>query len=894
VATVKTDEIRSRYLDFFAQRDHRLVASDSLVPTNDPTLLFTGAGMNQFKEEFLGHVTDFRRATSCQKCIRTGDIENVGRTPFHFTFFEMLGNFSFGDYFKREAIHWAWEFLLQEMKLDPAKLHISVYEKDDEAHGIWRDEIGLPEGRIYRFGEHDNFWPADAPSLGPNGVCGPCSEIYVDRGGGCGQPTCGPACGCRRYLEIWNLVFTQFDRRDGGVLAPLPNKNIDTGMGLERMAAVMQDVPAGQDIDLMAPIVQAAAELTKKKYVVGEKTETAQRLKRIADHVRCVAMAMADGALPDRYGRGYVIRRLIRRAALDGRRLSREEPFLFQMLAPVVEGMGRVYPEVKERLSTIENILKGEEERFAEALGNSKGIREFEETLDRTARQRDKVIDGERIFYFFDTHGLPLEFIEEQLAQAGVSFDRGTFEAAMEARREESRIGSKMSDATMIFKGVAMSPEVLAACRKQSLSTDFVGYEEMATKARVLAIFGGDGLRQEARAGERVAVVLDRTAFYATGGGQIGDTGTITGEGGLEAAVSDTFMDHEFRLHAVEVRSGLLKLGAEITVAVDRARRIDIGRNHTATHILQWALREVLGDHVHQAGSEVTADRFRFDFTHPKALSHEELLCVEAIVNGRIFEDAPVGAVETTLDAARKAGAMALFGEKYGEIVRLVSMGDFSRELCGGTHLSSTAQVCQFKIVSEESVAAGVRRITALTGRGAAAHVVEMEELLDEAMDRLKANPASLLQRIDVLQKELKSQKQDLQKARSMASRSSAADIFANVQDAGGVSLVAAEIEGADPAALREAADLGRKKIGSGVVVLGCRQDDKVSLVVGVTADLVSKGLHAGKIIKEVAAIVGGSGGGRPDLAQAGGKDPAKLPEAIAQARDIVAAQVKK
>ena len=475
-----------------------------------------------------------------------------------------------------------------------------------------------------------------------------------------------------------------------------------------------------------------------------------------------------------------------------------------------------------------------------------------------------------------------------------MTFERGAFEAAMEARREESRVGSKMSDATMIFKGVAMSAEVLGAMRKQSLATSFVGYEEMETKAHVLAILGGDGLHKEARAGERVAVVLDRTAFYATGGGQIGDTGTITGEGGLEAAVRDTFMDHEFRLHAVEVRGGLLRLGAEVTGGVDRARRVDIGRNHTATHILQWALRVVLGDHVHQAGSEVTAERFRFDFTHPKALSHEELRRVEGLVNERIFEDSPVRTAETTLEAARKAGAMALFGEKYGEIVRLVSMGDFSRELCGGTHLSSTAQVCQFKIIAEESVAAGVRRITALTGRGAAAHVTATEDLLGEAMERLKANPASLLQRIEVLQKELKSQKQDLQKARSMASRTSAADIFANVLDAGGVPLVAAEIEGADPAALREAVDLGRKKIGSGVVVLGCRQEDKVSLVVGVTADLVAKGLHAGKIIKEVAALVGGSGGGRPDLAQAGGKEPEKLAEAMAKAREIVAGMAKK
>jgi alanyl-tRNA synthetase len=891
---VKTDEIRSRYLDFFVKRGHTLVPSDSLIPTNDPTLLFSGAGMNQFKEEFLGHVTSFRRATSCQKCIRTGDIENVGRTPFHFTFFEMLGNFSFGDYFKREAIAWAWEFLLQEMKLDQAKLHISVYENDEESCGIWSKEIGLPEERIYHFGEHDNFWPADAPLLGPNGVCGPCSEIYVDRGlntaNPCPNPNCNPSCNCRRYIEIWNLVFTQFDRRDGGRLEPLPSKNIDTGMGLERMAAVMQNVTCGQDIDIMAPIVQAAAAATGKTYAIGDRTETAQRLKRIAEHARCVAMAMTDGALPDRYGRGYVIRRLIRRAALDGRRLGVEKPFLFALLGPVIETMGAVYPEIKNKASTIETILKGEEKRFAEALGNSKGIRDFEEALEQAAAG-SKTIGGERIFYFFDSHGLPVEFMEEQLAQAGVAFDHEAFEAAMEARREESRAGSKMSDATMIFKGVAISAEDLAALRKQNLKSEFVGYEHLETPVRVLAIVGPSGLQTEARAGGQVAVLLDRTAFYAHGGGQVGDVGLLLGPGGFEAVVGDTFMDHEFRLNAIEIKAGGLKIGDTVTARVDRQKRMDTGRNHTATHLLQWALREVLGKHVNQAGSEVGPDRLRFDFTHSAALTAEELQKVEQLVDERIFDDLPVTARETSLAEARQAGAMALFGEKYGAVVRMVTMGDFSRELCGGTHLSATSQVCQFKIIAEESVAAGVRRITALTGRGAAAYIRDEETTLAEAMDRLKANRNTLLQRIDAVQKDIKALKQDLQKARSLSSRGGGADVFANVVDAGGVPLIAAELEGADAGALREAVDLGRSKLPSAVFVFGCREGEKVALVVGVTKDLVARGLHAGKIIKEIAAVVGGSGGGKPDMAQAGGKLPDKLPEAIAKAKDVVAAQ---
>ncbi|MBN2582564.1 MAG: alanine--tRNA ligase [Planctomycetes bacterium] len=893
---MKTDEIRQRYLDFFATRGHKLVSSDSLIPTNDPTLLFTGAGMNQFKEEFMGHVTDFTRATTCQKCVRTGDIDNVGVTPFHFTFFEMLGNFSFGDYFKREAITWAWEFITEEMKFDPSLLYVTIYEDDDEAFDVWTKEVGLAADRVYRCGEHDNFWPADAPSLGPNGVCGPCSEIYVDRKPGPPVPPEGPSSDNRRFVEIWNLVFTQFDRRDGGKLVPLPQKNIDTGMGLERMAAVMQDVPTGYDIDLMLPVVEAAAKLTGQTYTVGDPGKVGQRLRRIADHTRCVAMSIADGGLPDRYGRGYVIRRLIRRAALDGRHLGVSKPFLHKLVDTIVTQMGPTYPEIRERVKTITSILQGEEQRFVEALGNSKGIREFEDALAQAAAG-DKRIDGQRIFYFVDTHGLPLEFIDDQLASDGVTYDRDVFEQAMEARRQESRAGSNISDETMVFKGVALTPSTLTALRQKSLASEFVGYETIDAAARVVALVGQDALVDRAEAGQTVTVMLDRTPFYAEGGGQTGDSGELVGAGDagdVRVRIGNTFKDHEFHLHAAEVVSGTLSVGDAVTATVNARRRMDIARNHTATHMLHWALRKVLGEHVHQAGSEVTPEQLRFDFTHTAAMTPEELDRVERMVNERIFDDAPVSARVTTIDEARQGGAMALFGEKYGNEVRMVSVGDFSRELCGGTHLERTTQVCFFKIVSEGSVAAGVRRITALTGRGAADHVTQTEDLLDQLMSKLKANnPEVALQRVETIQNEVKTLKQDLQKARSVASRSGAADVFANVQDAGGVPLVAAEIPGGDAAALREAVDIGRKKLGTAVLVFGAREGDKVTLIVGVTKDLVDKGLKAGAIIKDLAPIVGGGGGGRPDMAQAGGKLPDKLPEAIAQAADVVARHAK-
>ncbi len=889
---MKTDEIRKRYLDFFEQRGHRRVAGDSLIPTGDPTLLFTGAGMNQFKEEFLGHVGDYRRATTCQKCLRTGDIDNVGRTPFHFTFFEMLGNFSFGDYFKREAILWAWEFLLEEMRLDPAVLQVSVYEEDEEAYRIWEQEVGVPRERIWRFGEDENFWPANAPSRGPNGICGPCSEIFYDHGGGCGKPDCSPACQCRRFTEIWNLVFTQFDRRDGGHLDPLPQKNIDTGMGLERMAAVMQGVRTGFDIDIMSPLVQAVAEATDHRYEPAGADADARRMKRVADHVRCVTLAMADGALPDRYGRGYVIRRLIRRAALDGRHLGVAEPFLFGLLDPVVESMGKVYPEVRERRSTIEKLLQGEEARFAEALDNSKGIREFDEALDEAA-EGGKKLEGDRVFYFTDTHGIPLEYIEEQLAARGVSYDREGFDAAMNRRREESRAGSKMSSATMIFKGVALGPDDLAALRERGVTTEFMGYRPVdEVEATVLAIIGPDGLQDEAEEGSKVSVVFDRTSFYAEKGGQVGDTGRLVGPDGLEAEVVETFYDHEFHVHAAKVTAGTLRVSGQVQARLDVPRRMDVMRNHTGTHLLHWALREVVGEHCRQSGSEVAPERLRFDFTHSAALSPDEIRRVEDLVNEKVFAAEPVEAAETTVGAAREAGAMALFGEKYGDVVRMLSVGDFSKELCGGTHLENTAQVGLLKIVGEESVAAGVRRITAVTGRWAAARVREEEDVLEQAAAAVKAHPGALPQRIESMQKEIKNLKQELQKARSLASRGGAgADPFSDVQDAGGVPLVAAELPGADQAALREAVDVGRKKLGSAVLVLASRDEGKVILVVGLTRDLIDRGLHAGNIVKELAPIIGGGGGGRPDMAQAGGKRPEGLDELLERAPEVVAAQ---
>ena len=890
---MKTDEIRSRFLGFFEKRNHRIIASDSLIPHNDPTLLFTGAGMNQFKEQFLGmKPLGFNRVATCQKCLRTGDLDNVGVTRWHMTLFEMLGNFSFGDYFKKDACAWAWQFMLEEMKQPPDLLHVTVYEKDDETYEIWNKEIGVAADHIWRFDEKSNFWPESAPSKGPNGPCGPCTEILIDTGVST-KPDSSPANDSSRFVEVWNLVLQQFDRQEGGTLVPLPSRNIDTGMGLERMAAIMQGVPSAQDIDLMLPIVQAAAAQAGRTYTPGSKDTDSRRLRRIAEHVRSVSFCIADGALPDRYGRGYVVRRLIRRAALDGRGLGLNGPFLFRLVPVVEKMMAAAYPEIRERKGTILNILEAEEKRFAAALEDSPGIRLFEEVTAQAADSAAKKIETPRVFEFYDTYGIPLEFMEQRWEEAGVTFDREEFEKAMQTYRAKARDSAKMGKATIVFKREFLAEKALDRLRRENPSTEFVGYESTESEAKILAIFVDDECVETAEAGAEAQVLVDRTPFYARSGGQVGDVGRLE-SATASAAVVDTILDHGYLVHLVKIEKGRLEVHKPVRARVDPELRLATARNHTATHLLQWALRQVLGDHVHQAGSEVSPDRMRFDFTHPTALSADERRKVEDLVNWRILAGAAVNVVLTTLEEARRRGAMALFGEKYGDEVRLVNIGDFSMELCGGTHLDEIDRIGLFKIVGEESVAAGVRRITAVSGTGALAFLHEEEDRLAGLCKVLKAGPDTLAARVENLQKEIKDLRKQLSEARSVTKRAGGGleGIMEKLQEIDGIPVVVAEVEGADANALREACDAARQKHPTLLLVLASREGEKVNLIAAASKDLLVRGIHAGNLVRDLAKSVGGGGGGRPDLGQAGGKDPAALPAALAQVPDLVRAQL--
>jgi len=869
---VKTEQIRKAFLDYFAAKGHRIVPSSPLVPGNDPTLLFTNAGMVQFKDVFLGRdPRDYQRAASSQRCVRAGgkhnDLENVGYTARHHTFFEMLGNFSFGDYFKREAIEFAWEFITRELKIPPEKLWVTVFREDDEAADLWVRHIGVDPARLTRCDEKSNFW-----SMGDTGPCGPCTEIFYDHGPGIpGGPPGSPDEDGDRYVEIWNLVFMQFDRAADGQLTPLPRPSVDTGMGLERIAAVMQGVHSNYDIDLFRNLIRAAIEIT------GAKDPASPSLRVIADHIRAAAFLITDGVLPGNEGRGYVLRRIIRRALRHGHDLGVRQPFFHRLVGPLEREMGRAFPELTAAVGHVERVLRTEEERFAETL--SQGMRILEDAL---AGVKGGELAGELVFKLYDTYGFPVDLTADVARARGIGVDRDGFEQAMAQQRERARAASKFE------MGAGGSLRLAEKSR-------FTGYDTLRDQGRVTAILRNDGRVMALAAGESAGLVLDRTPFYAESGGQVGDQGIITAPG-FRFRVEDTQKNGEAHVHIGTVEAGSIASGAEVTAEVDAAAREATRLNHSATHLLHAALRQVLGRHVSQKGSLVAPDRTRFDFSHYEAVSPAQLREIEALVNAGIRANAEGETRIMSYDDAVASGAMALFGEKYGDRVRVLRFGDLSTELCGGTHVRRTGDIGLFKIVAESGIAAGIRRIEAVTGERALARVVEEEATLARLADLVKGNRADLeprlrqlLDRNRVLEKEV----QQL-KARLAGGAGSGGDLASQAVTVAGVRLLAQRLDdGTDAKTLRDVVDRMKDKLGSGVVVLGAAdaEGQRVSLAVGVTRDLVGR-IKAGDLVNAVAGQVGGKGGGRPDFAQAGGSNAAALDAALAGARDWVASRL--
>jgi len=872
------NEIRARFLKFFADRGHTVVSSSGIIPKNDPTLMFTNAGMNQFKDCFLGmEKREYTRACSSQKCVRAGgkhnDLENVGRTARHHTFFEMLGNFSFGDYFKKEAIAYAWEFLTQDLGLDKSRLYVSVYTDDDEAADIWHIQEGVPRERIFRFGEKDNFW-----SMGDTGPCGPCSEIFYDQGpeAGCGSPDCTVGCDCDRYMEIWNNVFMQFDRSSAGVLTPLPKPSVDTGMGLERISAVMQGVISNYDTDLLQGIIRHVERLSGKKYRANDRDDVSMRV--IADHSRAVTFLISDGALPSNEGRGYVLRRIMRRAARHAKMLGFAEPMLYHTVDAVRDMMGDAYPELLEREAYIKKVVLAEEQRFAETLDRGLAILNDEVASLRAAGR--SVIPGDILFRLYDTYGFPTDLTADIVEGEGFTIDEAGFEACMERQREQAREHWKGSGE----EGIA---HVFKELHNRGVRSTFVGYDEMSVYGPVLAIVR-DGVEVDsAVTGESVGVITETTPFYGESGGQKGDEGVIsTGNAHVEVlATSRPYPD--LIVHHGVVKEGALKKGDAADLKVALPTRGATARNHTATHLLQTALRQVLGDHVKQAGSLVSADRLRFDFTHFSAMAAEEIARVEDLVNAYIMGNDPVTTSQMQIAEAIEAGATALFDEKYGDTVRVVRVGDVSMELCGGTHVRAAGDIGLFKIVAETGIAAGVRRIEALTGTGALAFVRQVEDDQRAMAALLKAeggNPLERLEKLLARQKELQREVESLQgKLNAVAS----GDLLSQVTDVQGMKLLAVKVAVEDVKALRDLSDTLKDRIGEGVLVLGAAIGGKANLLVAVTKGLAAT-VKAGDMIKQLAPLVGGSGGGKPELAQAGGSQPERLEEALSAAARIL------
>jgi len=881
---MKAREIRKKFLEYFQEHGHTVVKSSSLIPHDDPTLLFTNAGMNQFKRCFLGEEKrPYTRAATSQKCMRAGgkhnDLENVGYTARHHTFFEMLGNFSFGDYFKEDAIRFAWEFLTEHMGLPKDKLYATIHEgdaamnlgPDEEAEGYWKKY--LPAERILKFSTKDNFW-----AMGDTGPCGPCSEILIDQGEamGCGRPDCRPGCDCDRYLELWNLVFMQFNRTEDGVLHPLPKPSIDTGMGLERIAAVIQKVRSNYDTDLFAPMMEAIGALSGLTY--GTDPEKDASFRVIADHGRAAAFLIGDGVLPSNEGRGYVLRRVIRRALRHGRFLGLNRPFLHQVVVAVMESMADTYPELLENRSYITKVILHEEERFSETLDH--GLRLLQNEMNRLRDEGAQTVPGDLIFKLYDTYGFPIDIVTDMARKMGMGVDETGFEERMEKQREQSRKHWKGS-------GEREISEAYRSLSSQGVRTEFVGYQQLEAQARIVALVRDGKLVDAAPSGSTVEVVTDRTPFYGEAGGQVGDKGRLVGPEG-EAVVTDTLrLPGDIWVHVARVEKGSLQPAETVTLSVDAQSRKDTALNHTATHILHRVLRDVLGDHVKQSGSLVAPERFRFDFTHFAALTEEELREIEGRVNEAIRENRPLQVRVMGFEEALRSGAVALFEEKYGDTVRLVEILDFSKELCAGTHTERTGDIGTFVIVQETSVAAGVRRIEAMTGRHALAYWQKQRETLSAAARRLKSLPEEVPEKVERLLAHNKDLEKQLEALKASLTARKSADLLDQAQEIGGAKVLVSRVEATSPKALRELNDRFKERIPSGVVVLGAAHDGKVFLLVGVTKDLTPK-VHAGDLIKEVAQVVGGSGGGRPDMAQAGGSRPEKLEEALEKAQAIL------
>ncbi|MDI6732518.1 MAG: alanine--tRNA ligase [Planctomycetota bacterium] len=891
---MRVDEVRSLFLEFFKEKGHRIYPSDSLVPNiPDPSLLFTGAGMNQFKNYFLGSATPLSlRVASSQKCLRTVDIERVGRTFSHHTFFEMLGNFSFGDYFKREAILFAWEFLTKWLKISPEKLIVTVFEDDKTAYNIWRDEIEMPEDKLFSFGEDTNYWPANAPSDGPNGPCGPCSEIYYDFGKeyGCGLPTCSVDCDCNRFVEVWNLVFMEFDRQDKGKLVPLKKKNIDTGMGLERISAVMQNVVSNFDIDVFKIIIKHIVNLVKIEYVPS--SEEGTRVKRIADHSRALTFLIADGVSPSNEGRGYVERRILRRAVRDGMNLGMEKPFLYKVVPVVCEVMGKAYPELKDKHIHIARVIKAEEEKFLETVES--GMKMLEETIKGLKDSGTKIFPGESAFKLYDTYGFPVDLTESILHEKGFKLDISEYEKALSEQKAMSRAGSKIASEIFNTSEIDEIRNILAETKylgDETLSAE-VTLEGIILKGKLTPRYPEENFLPLE---DEIVIITDHSPFYPESGGQCADTGYLKTDDTI-FEVTDTQKAEKYILHIGKLKQGCLKTGMKIKAEVSPERREMIAANHTATHLLHYALRSILGPTVEQSGSLVLSDRLRFDYSMSQPPSEHEIRAIEELVNQRIRENANVSARTMGLEQAKKMGATALFSEKYADTVRVLSIGDYSKELCGGSHIKQTGEIGYFRIISDASISSGIRRIEALTGREALKKTYELERILDQSASLLQTTIHQVPHKIKQLSERLEQTQMQLanyhkEENRQIADALLERAIHIPIAQAG-LKLITEIVEGKTIEDLRLIADHIRNRGETVIALLATARDNKANMLLMLTPRLCSDDFNAVSLIKEIAPIIEGSGGGRKDLAQAGGKRADKLTDALTHFANLIKSRI--